>query len=211
MLITFEGLDGCGKTTQIEMLEDFLIKRSYPVLTTQEPGWCDRTSRLLKHLIQDEETNPVQRMFLLLADRADHYEKLITQNLGNKYNQGPSQIILCERGPDSTVAYQGFGLGLGSIPWVVDANKIATQGILPDLTFFIDVEPGKAAERSEVAEEHIEHYGDQLYRNIRKGYNEIARVDSGRVVVINGNQSESFVHRSIVDALNMKLSIKRSS
>ena len=134
--ITFEGPDGSGKTTQINLLKEYLIKKGYDILVTREPGGTP-ISEAIREIILDtkyEEMNPVTEMLLYAASRAQHVAQLIKPALA----QG--KIVLCDRFVDSSIAYQGVGRNLG-IEIVEEINKVALQGIVPDLTLFFDIDP----------------------------------------------------------------------
>ena len=134
LFISFEGIDGCGKTTQIELLKDYLIEKKYEIIVTLEPGGCDIGKKLREILLFNKSfVSDTAEMFLYLADRAQHVEEVILKNI----NEG--RIVLCDRCIDSTVAYQGYGRK-GNIEQINLLNKIAMNGIKPDLTILFDVD-----------------------------------------------------------------------
>lgn len=136
--ITFEGPDGSGKTTQIDLLRRHLLDRGYEVLVTREPGGTPISEAIRKIILDTEhmEMTPVTEMLLYAAARAQHVDQLIRPAL----EQG--KIVLCDRFVDSSIAYQGLGRGLG-IELVEEINRVALQGIMPNLTFFFDIDPEK--------------------------------------------------------------------
>ena len=206
MLITFEGMDGCGKTTQLNNLNEYLHHKNINVVTTREPGWKSEISGIMRHLILNGDTSPAQKLYLLLADRTDHYDKVVRPFLKGGYGMPSNVIVLCDRGPDSTVAYQGFGEKLAPVPFIVEANKIATQGIMPNLTFLLDLPPEEALKRAKNPN-YFEKQGPEFFERVRTGFQEIAEVDKGRVVTIDATQSEMSVQKQIVEIVNQRLGL----
>ena len=131
--ITFEGADGCGKTTQIELLDKFLKEKGLKTLLTLEPGATDLGKNLRQILLHYEKpVSDEAEMFMYLADRAQHAQMVIKPALEDK------KIVLCDRYTDSTVAYQGYGRE-GDIEQINILNKIATKGLKSDLTILFDL------------------------------------------------------------------------
>ena len=141
LFIAIEGIDGAGKTTCARLLANSLISQSYPVTLTKEPGSTEVGAEI-RHLILNwgNDTAPETQLALMLADRVEHLNKVVRPALeaGN--------IVICDRYSASTIAYQGYGLGL-PLPLVQRANTLATRGLMPDLTFFFDVPPERSEER----------------------------------------------------------------
>jgi dTMP kinase len=136
VFIVFEGIDGCGKTTQKDMLADFLSQKGYPVETTREPGGT-LLGELIRELVLSpkyQEILPLTETLLYLTDRAQH----VGQKLLPALRAG--RIIISERYIDSTVAYQGFGRGLDQA-MLDQLNNLVTQGLKPHLTFLLDIPP----------------------------------------------------------------------
>ena len=153
LFISFEGIDGCGKTTQIELLKKYLIEKNYEIIVTLEPGGCDIGKKLREILLFNKGfVSDVAEMFLYLADRAQHIEEIVEKNV----NEG--RIVLCDRCIDSTVAYQGYGRK-GNIEQINILNDIATKGIKPDLTIIFDVDLETAQERVGNTKDRMEKEG----------------------------------------------------
>ena len=134
LFITFEGGDGCGKTTQINLLDEYLRSKGYKTLLTREPGSKGLGVKLREILLNyDGDVSPVCESFLFLADRAQHVDCIIKPALEE------GTIVLCDRHTDSTVAYQGYGRGL-DLAQIHRLNNIATSGLKPDLTIVLDVD-----------------------------------------------------------------------
>ena len=141
LFITFEGADGCGKTTQIQLLDKYLQRKGEKTLLTREPGAKGLGVRLRDILLNyNGEVSPNCESFLFLADRAQHVDCIIKPAL----NKG--EIVLCDRHTDSTVAYQGYGRGL-DINKINLLNEYATSGLKPDLTIIFDIDAETSLQR----------------------------------------------------------------
>ncbi len=181
--ITFEGADGCGKTTQIELIKKYLDEKNIENILTREPGGSDLGIHLRKILLHYE--NPVSNVaetFLYLADRAQHIEYKIKPALKE------GKVVLCDRHTDSTIAYQGYGRNQ-SIDEIKHLNSIATQGLVPHLTIVFDVETEIAQKRLKGEKDRLEAEGIEFHKKLRKGYLDIAKNDPKRVKIIDANQS----------------------
>ncbi len=194
MFISFEGVDGSGKSTQARLLSAALKAEGREVLEIREPGGTVAAEQV-RELLADPAVplDPVAEMMLFLAARAD----LVATVLRPALEAGT--WVVSDRYSDSTEAYQGHARGLGS-QRVRDLNDAATGGLAPDLTVLLDVEPGQALARA-VDGGRFEAEGEGFQRSVGEAYLEIARRDSDRVVVIDGSGSEEEVHRQVVDAV----------
>ena len=176
--ITFEGADGCGKTTQIQLIKEYLDKKNIENILTREPGGSDLGVHLRKILLHYE--NPVSNIaetFLYLADRAQHIEYKIKPALES------GKIVLCDRHTDSTIAYQGYGREQ-NIDEIKHLNSIATAGVIPDLTIVFDIDTEIAQKRLQGEKDRLEAEGIEFHKKLRHGYLEIAKNDPKRVKVI---------------------------
>lgn len=181
--ITFEGADGCGKTTQIELLDKFLKEKGLKTLVTLEPGASDLGKDLRQILLHYEKpVSDEAEMFMYLADRAQHAQMIIKPALEDK------KIVLCDRYTDSTVAYQGYGRE-GDIEQINILNKIATKGLKSDLTILFDVESEIAQSRLGKTKDRLESQGMEFHKKVRKGYLELAKQEPQRIKVIDANKS----------------------
>lgn len=175
-LITFEGIDGSGKTTQLQRLGTFLREAGYDVLTTREPGGTPLGRQIRQALLDGESgsVDPLAELLLYAADRAQHVRQLIRPALL------AGRIVLCDRFCDATVAYQGYGRGF-PIDLIIQLNQLATDGLTPDLTLFYDlpVEEGLARTRGRqtAGAPGRENQADRLdrepldfHRRVREGY-----------------------------------------
>ena len=183
LFITFEGADGCGKTTQINLLNEYLIDKNYKTVVTLEPGGSEIGKNLRQILLHHKGfvANRAE-LFLYLADRAQHIEEIVLKNV----NDG--KIVLCDRCIDSTVAYQGYARG-GDIEKINFLNEIATNGVKPDITFVLDVESEVAQKRLTGEKDRLEKEGLEFHRKVRFGYLELAKKYPERIKVINANQA----------------------
>ena len=183
LFITFEGADGCGKTTQIELLNKYLQNKNRQTLLTREPGAKGLGIKLREILLNyDGEVSPNCESFLFLADRAQHIDCIIKPALNDKI------IVLCDRHIDSTVAYQGFGRGL-DIDRINYLNNIATSNLKPDLTIVFDVDVETSQNRVGQYKDRMESAGIEFFNRVRNGYLEIAKLEPNRVKIINASDT----------------------
>ncbi len=191
LFITFEGADGCGKTTQLNKVKTFLEEKGYEVVTTREPGALDIGQKIRNILLHHEGVVADKcEMFLFLADRAQHVETFIKPAV----EQG--KIVLCDRHVDSTIAYQGYGRGQ-DIQLLKDLNKIATGSINPDLTLLFDVESEIAQERVGSEKDRMESIGIEFHKKVRNGYLELQKENPDRIKLINANNSIETVFEDV--------------
>jgi len=181
LFITFEGIDGCGKTTQINLLNDYLKSKSYNTILTLEPGGSDIGKNLRQILLHhDGFVDDTCELLLYLADRAQHTQTVILENI----NRG--NIVLCDRYIDSTVAYQGYARK-GDIDKINLLNNIATKGLLPDITFLFDIDVEIAQTRVGKEKDRLEKESIDFHNRVREGYLEIARKND-RIKVIDSSK-----------------------
>lgn len=193
LFITFEGADGCGKTTQIELLNEYLIKKGFKTLLTREPGAKGLGVKLREILLNyDGEVSPQCESFLFLADRAQHIDCIIKPAIKE------GKIILCDRHTDSTVAYQGYGRGL-DLDRIHLLNNIATGGMKPDLTIVFDVDIETSMKRVGKEKDRMESAGVEFFNKVRKGYLEIAKKEPERVKVIDSSDTIENIHKQVVE------------
>lgn len=198
LFITFEGTDGCGKTTQIEMLKNYFEKQGRTVLLTREPGAKGLGTKLREILLNyDGEVSPVCESFLFLADRAQHVDTIIKPAVAR------GEIVLCDRHTDSTVAYQGYGREL-DIEQIKMLNNIATSGLKPDLTFIFDIDIDTAQKRVGKNKDRMESAGIEFFKRVRNGYLEIAKQEPERVKVLDGSKSIETIHNELLEILQTK-------
>lgn len=181
--ITFEGADGCGKTTQSELVKKYLEEKGFDVIWTREPGSAGLGKKIRELLLHyDGDVAPMCEAFLFLADRAQHIEQLIKPAVESE------KIVVCDRHTDSTLAYQGYGRGkdLQELKYL---NNLATGDIKPDLTFVFDVSTEVAQTRVGREKDRMESAGIEFHKKVRNGYLEIAKQEPERVKVVNADNS----------------------
>jgi len=179
MFISFEGIDGCGKTTQLELLAENLIKKGYQVLKLREPGGTDLSEKLRDILLNSkEEISSITELFLFEAARSHLVHSVIKPALS------AGKIVITDRFYDSTTAYQGYGRGL-DIKLIEQFNLTAANNIIPDLTFYLDVPYQTACQRSTSrVYDRIESSGEEFFNKVINGFREIAIQNSERVKLI---------------------------
>lgn len=183
LFITFEGADGCGKTTQLNLLSEYLTEKGFNVVTTREPGSKGLGERIREILLNyDGEVSPNCESFLFLADRAQHIDVIV------KPAVEAGKIVLCDRHIDSTIAYQGYGRGI-DLERLRMLNNLATSNFKPDLTFVFDIDVETSMSRVGKEKDRMESAGIEFHEKVRKGYLEIAKQESQRVKVINSKDS----------------------
>lgn len=193
LFITFEGGDGCGKTTQINLLDKYLQDKGFKTLVTREPGAKGLGVKLREILLNyDGEVSPTCESFLFLADRAQHVDCIIKPALQD------GVIVLCDRHTDSTVAYQGYGRGL-DLEQIHKLNNIATSGLKPDLTVVLDVDVETSMQRVGKEKDRMESAGVEFFKRVRNGFLEIAKQEPERVKVINSSESIENIHKQILE------------
>ena len=164
LFITFEGADGCGKTTQIKLFTEYLQKNGYEVVLTREPGSKGLGENIRKILLDyDGEVSPVCESFLFLADRAQNVDIIVKKNIEK------GKIVISDRHIDSTVAYQGYGRKL-DLEQIKELNNIATSGLKPDLTFVFDIDIETSMQRVGKTKDRMEASGKEFFERVQNGY-----------------------------------------
>lgn len=185
MFISFEGIDKSGKSTQISLLVDYLKQKGHKVVQTCEPGGTGLGEKIERILLEPstKQISGIGELFLYLADRAEHVEKIIQPALEK------GKIVISDRFTDATIAYQGYGRGL-DIPWIEELNKRVTHGLLPDITFLLDISPSLAEKRSRSErKDRIENEKISFHQKVRQGYLKLAKKYAERIKVINSEDS----------------------
>jgi dTMP kinase len=187
MFITFEGIEGSGKSTQIVMLANHLSAQGRQVTLTREPGGTAIGDQVRKILLDPENTalDPKAELLLYAAGRAQHLAELIAPELGE------GKIVLCDRFSDATLAYQGYGRGLDRA-MIRSLDRIVTNGLRPDLTVLLDIDAKAGLARARgrnqrsglEAEARFENEKLAFHQRVREGYLELAREEPGRFRVI---------------------------
>lgn len=203
-LIVFEGVEGCGKTSQMQLTCGWLQSHGISVILTREPGGTElglHLRRLLLEKAEDKLIADTTELLLYAADRSQHVEQELKPNLA------AGKYVLCDRYTDSTVAYQGYGRGL-NMSLINQLNYIATAGLESDLTIWldVDVEVGLLRKRQAADEfDRIEQETLAFHRRVEQGYAQLAANYPSRIVRINGNLSKEAVQQQIQATLRDRL------
>jgi dTMP kinase len=208
LFITFEGIEGCGKTTQIKRLAKTLDKLGIQFIMTLEPGGTDVGKTIRKLLLdsRNKSLTPLAELILYAADRAQHVEEIIRPALKKGY------WVICDRFFDATIAYQGSARGQ-DMDLIKILNHTTTQGIMPDITILLDcpVEAGldRAVKRNRTQnqddQDRFEREKMEFHRSVRKGYLDLARNNKERFIVIDALLTKDKVEQRIYDVLRPNL------
>jgi dTMP kinase len=200
LFISFEGIDGSGKSTQIRFLESYLCKQGVPVVVAREPGGTEVGNTIRQILLHSKNTRlkPVSELLLYYASRYQNlHENILPALTAGKW-------VLCDRFADASMAYQGYGRGISQ-----DFIRLLDQEVIrervPDLTLYIDIEPlvglSRARERNQCSrhdEGRFENESEEFFTKVREGYLRLAKENPLRIKTIDGNQSIEDVHRDII-------------
>jgi dTMP kinase len=208
LFITFEGVEGCGKTTQMRLLKERLSATGHKVVSTREPGGCPIADKIRAILLDAENISitPLSELLLYAAARAQHVQEVIVPALQR------GETVLCDRFTDATVAYQGHGRGL-DLATIEQLNELATGGTQPELTVLIDcpVQIGlsRALARIEAAhgarEERFELESVRFHERVREGYLDLAAAFPRRFVVVDGSGDVEQTEQLVMQALSTRI------
>lgn len=203
VFITFEGGEGAGKTTLIRKVCEKLEGEGRSCLMTREPGSTQLGEQIRNLLLHQADMSPWTELLLFLAARTQHLHEVILPAIQ------AGKIVLCDRFNDSSIAYQGVARGLGKEK-VAQMCAEATNGIKPDLTFFLDLTPQEGfarAHKEKRALDRLESLKIDFHEKVRQGFLQIAKEEPNRVVVIAAAQTEEQVFESALKSLRTKLSV----
>ncbi len=203
IFITFEGIDGCGKSTQCELLKDYLNEAGKEFIFVREPGGTVIGERIREILLDKKNSQMTARTELLLfeAARAQITDEVIRPALEE------GKTVICDRFFDSSSAYQGMARGMG-MEFVSGLNMAATGGLAPDITFFFDISAEEALERRGKrgeASDRIELAGLKFQEDVRRGYLELAKTSGGRIVTIDARLGIGEIFGQVKEALEGKI------
>ncbi|MBD3615798.1 MAG: dTMP kinase [Gracilimonas sp.] len=200
MLITFEGIDGSGKSTQISLLKEKLTELGHRVEVFREPGGTDVSEMIRGMLLNPElEISPVTELLLFSSARS----QLIAEKVRPLLKEGV--IVILDRFYDSTVAYQGFGRQSMPLEQIHQINAAATQNLVPDYTFYLRLSLDEASERTKHFEkDRMERAGDTFYTRVFKGFEHLAKTEP-RFKTINAERDKQSIHKDIFNILESKL------
>ena len=199
IFITFEGVEGAGKTTQAQRLAEVLGPN---VVLTREPGGTPIAERIRDIFLTSDGITPMTELLLIVASRAQHVEKLIRPALA------ANQIVICDRFIDASVAYQGYRGGI-DLALIHQLNRTATGGLMPDLTFVLDLPPEIGLQRQEQGgtyRDRLDKESLESHHKVRQGYLSAAKKDPHRIKVIDATQSPYAVHTALLTEYHAYLS-----
>ena len=199
MFITFEGIEGSGKTTHSKWAAAYLEEKGLKVIHTREPGGT-KVGEIVRKILLEKSTPlaPFAEIFLFAADRAEHVAEVIQPALER------GEVVICDRYIDSTTAYQSGGRNIPK-EWVGTLNNLSSQGVLPDLTFLLDCPADVGLTRARVkggAPDRFESETGAFYQRVRSRYLQIARSESGRMRIINSSGSPEVARIQIAAILD---------
>ena len=196
--ITFEGCDGCGKSTQLKLLSEYLTKNNIPHIFTREPGGGKISEEIRSILLNGKNSEMTDECEALLyaAARAQHLRDRVQPALEK------GELVICDRYVDSSFAYQAYARGLG-MEFVQKINHFALDAFSPDVTIFIDLTPEEAFARKHGAEENdrMEQAGMSFHRRVYEGYKAVAQAYPNRVVCVNGRKTPQEIFNDVIQTL----------
>ena len=195
--ITFEGIDGCGKTTQIDLLSQYLDSIGENNIIVREPGGTDVSEKIREILLDKKnKISNITETLLFLSSRSQLVNEIINDNIRNK------QFTICDRYIDSTLAYQGYGRGL-NIEILEALNNFATSSIKPDITFILNIELSESIKRIGKNRDRMEQSGIDFLARVQKGYHSIANSNNIRYELIDcGTKNINTINDEIIDKIN---------
>ena len=202
LLISFEGLDGAGKSTQMSMLERWLETHHIPFVHTREPGGTPLGIEIRQLLLNRPELAivPLAEAFLFQADRAQHFATLVIPAL----HEG--KLVLTDRCFDASIAYQGFARGV-DVELIKQLSLLATQGYQPDLTILLDLDPSEVYRRTDIDTDQsgtrevrtrFDTEGEEFHKRVQEGFRALARAHPQRIKVVDASRSPEEIHEEIV-------------
>jgi dTMP kinase len=203
-LVTFEGIEGCGKSTQLRLASEWLGKKGVPFYKTREPGGTSIGAEIRKILLSQNTVAlaPLAETLLYLADRFQHITEVIRPHLQQ------AEVVLCDRYHDSTVAYQGYARKI-SLELIENIWRGSALAIDPDLTLLFDLEPEQGIRRSlqklnaqQLDEARFEQEAIEFHARVREGFLDLARKNPERITIIDASRPIHSVHESVAACLN---------
>ena len=202
MFISFEGIEGSGKSTQIELIEELIRAKGYQVKKLREPGTTELGEKIRNIFLEktSETVDPITEAFLLYASRKHLDQNFFRQNLSD------GAIVIADRYADATLAYQSYGKGLDHnfVKLIHDSSQLLS----PDLTFYMDISAELSRERiSDREMDRMESESIDFFKKVREGYLQIAHDNPERVVVLDANKTIDELHESIKKIISNKLNV----
>jgi len=199
VLISFEGIDGCGKSTQIKLLREYFNKKGVEFSVFREPGGTEISEKIRSLLLHEtEDMDPTTELLLFSAARS----QLVAEKIIPRLKDG--EIVILDRFFDSTTAYQGYGRKSAKLSHIETLNKLATHNTEPDITFYLCIDPKEAAKRTQTGtKDRMEKAGEDFFREVCDGYDQLSRLK--RFEVIDATESQEEIHKKIIARLNKAL------
>ena len=194
--ITFEGIDGCGKSTQARLLLDYMNNSGVETILVREPGGTSISESIREILLHSTSSQMGDRTesLLMTASRAQLTQEVIVPNIDK------GKFVIADRYSDSTLAYQGGGRNL-DIEWLIELNNYATFTLLPDITFFVDIRSEEALRRLDSNKDRIEGEGIEFQARVRKTYHELAERFNDRYVILDGYGEIDDIHQKVLNEM----------
>ena len=200
--ISFEGMEGCGKSTHVALLAQALQRKGYEVVATREPGGTD-LGQMLRQLLLNPSGAPLAKgteLLLMLADRAQHVQEVVAPSLQ------ASKVVISDRFSDSTIAYQGYGRGIEQ-NMLLRLNAFACGGFMPALTFLLDVPVNEGLRRANKRRgnvnpaDHFEAESVAFHERVRAGFLEVAHLEPQRVIIVDSQRPVEEIHQEILSTV----------
>ena len=197
--ITFEGIDGCGKSTQARLLLEYMNNSGVETILVREPGGTNISESIREILLHSTSSQMGDRTesLLMTASRAQLTQEVIVPNIDK------GKFVIADRYSDSTLAYQGGGRNL-DIEWLIELNNYATFTLLPDITFFVDIRPEEALRRLNSDKDRIEGEGIEFQTLVRKTYQILAEKFNDRYVIIDGYAEKGDIHKKVLNEMKRR-------
>jgi len=195
LLITFEGIDGSGKSTQARRLTEYLQENGHDPLMVREPGGTDLSERIRSVLLEPtSNVRPMAELLLFSAARA----QLVAERIRPALSEG--RIVICDRFYDSTTAYQGAGRQVVDAEWLQSFHQRVTEGLEPDRTYLVDIDAETARRRRTTdasSNDRMEAAGSDFYDRVSRAYDDLAGKHPGRIVRLDGRRSIEALHEQV--------------
>ena len=197
--ITFEGIDGCGKSTQARLLLEYMNNSGVETILVREPGGTNISESIREILLHNSSSQMGDRTesLLMTASRAQLTQEVIVPNIDK------GKFVIADRYSDSTLAYQGGGRNL-DIEWLIELNNYATFTLLPDITFFVDIRPEEALRRLDSDKDRIEGEGIEFQTLVRKTYQILAEKFNDRYVIIDEYAEKGDIHKKVLNEMKRR-------
>jgi len=199
LFITFEGIDGCGKTTQLRLADRYLRKLGFETLTLREPGSAPLSEKVRKILLDKNlRIDAYPELLLYLAARG----QLVNERISPELKKGT--IVLCDRFHDSTVAYQGYGRRL-DLDFIEQLRRKLVGKVTPTRTYVFDVDLPTSLSRRKKTPDRLERESELFFKRVRAGFRKMARQDPERVALVNAMRTQTEIHNTVRETLTALL------